>query len=315
MKGDVGRSRPGWHLAFSRPGFVSWRAFDALDASLPRPSVLAHAYGLALGRGTPGDAPAAIAGSLPSLTDGALPRLHCWARPVSPTREGPNPLEPVAAGLGRSLRETGLFLTESNAQPGDLVLDVIVVDAGTVVHGLHRHDQGHSPYPGAIPPLVLPEDAPSRAWLKFEEAMLWHPRPVRPGQIALEIGSAPGGTAFALKARGAEVICIDPAPLDPAVKVRHLRKLAGSVEAGELPPSFDWLLVDINDNPGSTMRQAARFIGFSKRRPSLVLTLKTSDWSAVAMLPDFLRTLRRRGYPDIQARQLWHGRREIVLLG
>ena len=41
----------------------------------------------------------------------------------------------------------------------------------------------------------------------------------------------------------------------------------------------------------------------------------TSDWSAVAMLPDFLRTLRRRGYPDIQARQLWHGRREIVLLG
>ena len=307
--------RPGWRPAFSRPGFVSFKVPAALDPGFPLDSIFALTHAVSWGTASLADAPARVAEVLAVITGPDKPKLHCWARSVSETRESPNPLDPIARALGTALMNSGGFAAESLARDGDMVVDVLVIDADMVVFGCHRHDRGHSPYPGGHPPLVLPAEAPSRAWLKFEEAMLWHPKPILPGQIAVEIGSAPGGTAFALLARGAKVISIDPAAMAPQLDLHHIRKLAGGVEPSDLPASFDWLLIDINDNPGSTIRLALRFIVLSKSRPSLILTLKTTDWLAYESVPDYRRKLARLGYRDILARQLFHGRREIVLLG
>ena len=54
-------------------------------------------------------------------------------------------------------------------------------------------------------PVDVPADAPSRAYAKIEEAIAWASLPIEAGQVALEIGAAPGGAVMALARRGLEV--------------------------------------------------------------------------------------------------------------
>ena len=49
--------------------------------------------------------------------------------------------------------------------------------------------------PGGLIHIDVPAEAPSRAYAKIEEAIVWARLPVAAGQIALEIGAAPGGAS------------------------------------------------------------------------------------------------------------------------
>jgi 23S rRNA (cytidine2498-2'-O)-methyltransferase len=315
LKAEVAALRPAWRPAFARPGFVSWKLPAEAGPETHLDAILAHSQGLALARGEIAGVVDLAGVALDRLAAASRPpRLHCRARTVNPNPDAPNPLDAVARELEAELRAAHGFAAGAAAAAGDLVLDVVATDAGAVVLGFHRHGPGHSPHPGGRPPLVLPGDAPSRAWIKFEEALAWHPRPMNPGERVVEIGSAPGGTARAVCDRGAEIWCVDPAAVVPMAGLRHLRKPAAAVARAELPEAFDWLLIDINDNPGATLRLARRFIPWSARRPSLVLTLKTADWKVVGEWPAIRRQLAGLGYPQPFARQLFHGRREVVVL-
>ena len=318
MKEEAAITRPGWRSGFSRPGLVTWSlpeipSFIA-KPELP-PSVFAHTHGWSLGIFSAEETIPACDSYIKSLAKSLKLRLHCHARAVFPTRESRNPLSTVATSLHEALRNRPAFFTETTSKSGDVVFSVLVVDLDRVLLGWHIAGSGHAPWPGGDPGLVPPEDMPSRAWLKFEEAMRWHPAgELQAGQTAIEIGCAPGGTARALKTRGARVIGIEPAALSPTLGIEHIRKPAQAVEPGELPSAFDWLLIDINDNPGATIRLALRFSRYSTRRPALLLTLKTADWSAWKELPAWKSRLASAGYRRVEARQLFHGRREIVLM-
>lgn len=318
MKEEASLIRPQWRSGFSRPGLVTWSLPEVsvftLKPELP-PSVFAHTHGWSLGILPIGETLSACDSYIKTLPKSLKLRLHCYARPVFPTRESRSPLVPVADSLHEALRSHPVFFTESASKIGDVVFSVVVVDLDRVLLGLHVAGPGHAPWPGGDPGLTPPADMPSRAWLKFEEAMRWHPAgEMRSGQTAIEIGSAPGGTALAMMARGARVIGIEPAALSPKLGIEHIRKPARAVEPGELPSSFDWLLIDINDNPGATIRLALRFARYSSRRPALLLTLKTADWSAWREIAGWKNRLASAGYRKIEARQLYHGRREIVLM-
>lgn len=321
LKKELTQRRPSWRMAFSRPGFLSYKLPHKLPCDYRFDTVFGHSYGFALGKSAYADAAQNILEALHIHgLDQQKVRLHCRERAVHEIRESLNPMEPLAVSLESQLRAEdrgSLFYANAEAKIGEVVVDVLVIDKDMVVYGLHYHHAGHSPYAGGKPPIVLPAEAPSRAWLKFEEAILWHPQREHldmVGRTVIEIGSAPGGTAYALQQRGAHVISIDPAGMDARVSVQHIRKSASAVQREELPKSFDWLLIDINDNPGATLRLAAKFVGFSAKRPHLIVTLKTSDWALADNLPDYVKKLVRLGYPEVRARQLYHGRREIVLL-
>ena len=318
MKEETALTRPGWRSGFSRPGLVTWALPEArIFAPKPElpPSVFAHTHGWSLGIFSIEECIAAADSYIKNLPKSLKLKLHCYERAVFPTRESRNPLSPVAASLHESLRHRSAFFTESTAKVGEVVFSVLVVDLDRVLLGWHVAGPGHAPWPGGNPGLTPPADVPSRAWLKFEEAMRWHPAgELKSGQTAIEIGCAPGGTARAMKARGARVIGIEPAGLSPSLGIEHIRKPARAVEPEELPSAFDWLLIDINDNPGATIRLALRFARYSSRRPALLLTFKTADWSAWKEIPAWKSRLTSAGYRKIEARQLYHGRREIVLM-
>jgi 23S rRNA (cytidine2498-2'-O)-methyltransferase len=139
---------------------------------------------------------------------------------------------------------------------------------------------------------------------------------VAAGQVALEIGAAPGGAALALARRGLEVWGVDTAALAPQVlahpNVRHVPKKAGALRWEELPPRVDWLLVDVNLAPQVALHEVARLV--PPLRPKLlgaVLTLKLNDLAFVDELPALVERIRGMGLGDVRLRHLPSNRREI----
>ena len=191
-------------------------------------------------------------------------------------------------------------------------------DAEPWLLGLHTHGPGRSIYPGGRVPLQLPSDAPSRAWLKLEEGLVLSGLPVRPGEVAVEIGSAPGGASWALLQRGLRVIGVDPGEMAEAVlrhpRFTHLKQTLGELRREQLPQRVDWLLLDVNLAPQVALHQVRRVV--STLRDTLrgaLLTLKLNDWRLVAQVPQLLARVQAMGFVDVQARQLATNRQEICV--
>jgi 23S rRNA (cytidine2498-2'-O)-methyltransferase len=185
---------------------------------------------------------------------------------------------------------------------------------------LHVHDEGRSGFPGEIAPIVMPEAAPSRAWLKIEEAIARFDLSIGKGARVLEIGAAPGGASWALLERGASVVGLDPNEMDPRVaghaRFTHVRGASTALGPADVAGAFDWLLLDVNVPPGTALRGAVPFLRAHERTlRGAVLTLKLGRWDHIEELPSWLGRI-RRALP--RSRVLpwngWHHAQEIGVL-
>jgi 23S rRNA (cytidine2498-2'-O)-methyltransferase len=294
VKLDVQRARPELRFAYSRPGLVTFKALGAI---------------------APEDAP-------------ATPFARVWGKSLGPARD-PDEAEHKLAYLG--VQRVHVFARDADAAPdltpwqhgnggpaedGELVADVIVDIGEPAWLGLHRHDERHLPHPGGAIPVDVPADAPSRAYAKLEEAIAWRKLPVERGQIALEIGAAPGGALYALARRGLDAWGVDTGDLAAHVaalpNVHHLSIKVGALRWEQLPPRVDWLLVDVNLAPQVALHEVARLI--PALRASLrgaIFTLKLNDLAVVAELPRLVERIAAMGFADVRLRHLPSNRREI----
>ena len=311
LKLDVARARPELRFAYSRPGLVTFKSTRAVPPDDTPGSVFARVWGRSIGAASD---PAAAAVQLAGF---AASRVHVFARePADPDAAG----DEAAAGAAQAaLLAPWLALGPGGpAAIGELVADMIVAPATgePAWLGVHRHDRFRSPHAGGAFPVTLPAEAPSRAYAKIEEAIAWAGLDVAAGQVALEIGAAPGGAVLALARRGLEVWAVDTGALAPQVAalpaVHHLAKKVGALRWEELPPRIDWLLVDVNLAPQVALHEVGRLM--PRLRPQLrgaVFTLKLNDWTFVAELPVLVERIRGMGLPDVRMQHLPSNRREI----
>jgi 23S rRNA (cytidine2498-2'-O)-methyltransferase len=313
VKREVARTRPELRFAYSRPGLVTFRAPGELTANDASGSVFARVWGRSIGAA--GDIPAASA----QLATLKPQRVHVFLR--DPDGDAAS-LEPWRALAGDETSRDEMTKVYSiapggDAQPGELVADVIVGPQGEPAWlGAHRHREGLPPTAGGVLPAFVPDDSPSRAFAKIEEAIAWAKLPVKAGQVALEIGAAPGGAVLALARRGLEVWACDTGDLAPNVAatmgVHHLAKKVGALRWEELPPRIDWLLCDVNLAPQVALHELARLM--PKLRPTLegaVITLKMNDWAFVDELPKLVDRIKEMGLPNVRLRHLPANRREV----
>ena len=202
-------------------------------------------------------------------------------------------------------------------RPGDLVLDCILIEPDQWWLGFHRAHDVPSCRPGGLFLDPLPPEAVSRAYLKMEEALAWSRLPVRRGDVCVEIGSAPGGSAQALLRRGARVIGIDPADMDERVladpNFEHWKKRGADVRRREFR-TVRWLTADMNVAPQYTLDTVEAIVTHeSVHVAGLLLTLKLLDWSLAAEIPKYLDRIRSWGFKEVLARQLHHNRHEICV--
>jgi 23S rRNA (cytidine2498-2'-O)-methyltransferase len=157
----------------------------------------------------------------------------------------------------------------------------------------------------------------SRAYHKMQEALLWSQLPVSAGELCVEIGCAPGGSAQALLDRGLRVIGIDPAAVDERLRAHphfvHVQKRASDVKRRDFARAR-WLVADSNVAPQTTLDVVEAIVTHRDvHLRGLLLTLKLLDWTFVEQIPEYLDRIRSWGYRDVRARQLAANRREFCV--
>ena len=323
---------PALQPAAWRPGVVTFRLPPGQNVPTAAELVFARGVFHSLGQ-VRGDGDTALVLAAMTLAgERGFSRVHLWHRLSPPGRTereagrtereaGRARPEAIAGSRAALVAAVGL---EPAADPvaavGDLVLDCIVDAPDRWWVGWHRAADRSSCWPGGIYPaayLPLPEGTVSRAWLKLTEAIDLFDIPFVRGQRAVELGASPGGACQRLLAAGLDVVGVDPALVDPRVGSLP-RFTQWRMRAREVPlerfRGVDWLVVDMNIDPKSTLAAIERVANARQvQLAGIVATLKIPDWSRADELPAWLDAFRSWGFLP-RARQLSSAGREVCVV-
>lgn len=353
LKKEMARRRPNFRFSYSRPGFLTYKLPEpeslekrlALDVPTLR-TIFARCVVSSLGTISAKTAAAPDGSfdvseavrqvwSLAAQEFGAdkalkIARIHVFERDrfTIGTRGFEPGLTPLAFDLHRRIfdaapeefrREFGPNADRLDApgDPGEICLDVAVVEENEWRIGFHRVSDVHSRYPGGLFPLALPTDAASRAFLKFEEGLRWADFPIGVGSRCVDVGASPGGGSQALLARGAETLGVDPAEIDPRVLANpnftHLRGKINQLKR-KLFRKSRWFLTDMNVAPNYTLDALEEIVAREDvAARGLLFTLKLFDWKLADEIPEYLSRVKSWGFNRVKARQLQFNRQEIMV--
>lgn len=327
VKEAAKNDRHGLRPAYMRPGLITWKAERPASPDFLLASPFARLSGLSLGSFKEAADLWTKLGELRTLPW----RLHVFPREMPEngwTVDQWSKLDARRQSLLAGLRALGASVSDEEVpQFGDAVLDVILEDdeAAPFFAGWHRHSADRHRCAGAIPRAVLPPEAPSRAWLKLEQALAFagldHVRSLA-GKVVLELGSAPGGASYALLDRGAKVFGVDPGEMDRRIihyksptgaAFVHLRMPAGDVPPALLPSQADVLVSDLNIAPVNIIRCVQKLQAHVHAR-LFILTLKINDRTVMAKLGEALDWIRKFAPGPVRATQLPANRDEICVV-
>lgn len=177
-----------------------------------------------------------------------------------------------------------------------------------------------SPFKLHYPEHPLPENAPSRAYLKILDALDRAQITFSEGERALEIGSSPGGASFALLEKGLKVIGVDTGVMDPIClenpNFLHYQKSVQHFDPKYIMDKVDWLLVDMNIAPEATLHEIEKIILIhGPNLKGIFLTLKMTKLHLVSRLPFYKKLVNRMGVRVEFMTQLPSHKQEFLLYG
>jgi 23S rRNA C2498 (ribose-2'-O)-methylase RlmM len=343
LKREVLSEFPEFKFSYSRPGFLTFvDPASSVHPELETQAIFARTWGMNVGRAAPDEL---IEKLSPLLGEWQPDLLHLYdADRFFPGDEpesfrvnehSSSKLAAVREALDASGRSE--IPINSVAPPSSLVLHVIAVPTSTRDRkspsewwfGLSRVAlKDERRFPGARPSITVPENAPSRAYVKFSEARMKAEIPFRANEVALEIGCTPGGTLLALLELGLEVWGIDPNPMDADLlranpeRLHFVRSPMEFVDpqGGTSPRNLNWLMIDVNVSPDLGLPVVERFArANTKSLHGAVLTLKLMNWDECKKIPDWLnhvdRIFARSGIRRTLTRQLAYNRQEFCVVG
>ncbi len=170
---------------------------------------------------------------------------------------------------------------------------------------------------GGVPLHVLPSDAPSRAWLKLEEMLLWSDWSPDESTV-LELGSAPGGASWALLNRGAIVVGLDVAAMADSClnhpRYRHLAMSVRDLRKKDLPERVDALFCDLGLKPVEAVPQLRTICQWYPSIKRLYYTLKMGEGQTEEQLEGWREQIRKMGF-TVRSTHLPSNRMEILVYG
>lgn len=162
--------------------------------------------------------------------------------------------------------------------------------------------------------------APSRSYLKVEEAYVVLGREPRSGETVCDLGAAPGGWSYSAAKRGARVVAVDNGPLKGGALghalIEHRRedafRFAPPTEAG-----FDWLFCDMLDEPHHVLQHVLEPWLARRWCRNFVVNFKFGRVDPIALLAELMApnsALARSG-ARMRIRHLFHDREEFTVVG
>jgi 23S rRNA (cytidine2498-2'-O)-methyltransferase len=164
------------------------------------------------------------------------------------------------------------------------------------------------------------DSAPSRSYLKIEEAYAIAGAEPRPGETVCDLGAAPGGWSYSAAKRGAKVVAVDNGPLkggalgNPLIDHRHADAFGFSPGRESV---YDWLFCDLLEDPHKVLDSIVvpwLSGGWCRR---FVVNLKFGRVDPIG----FLGELRSSGSPfsrfasGVRIVHLYHDREEFTITG
>jgi len=334
LKQEVASTEPEWRLAFSRPGFATFKLTGGEPINgkslAERSWTFARTQGISLGKVT-GDEVSDLARQVWQLAGAtAYGDAHVWERDTHPNDDdtGVPLVSPLAVEIEAAIRAAAPASCDNLRKPPAAkrrpapgrtrVLDVVIVEPNEWWVGYHRVLTPPQRWPGGAIPVRTPSHAVSRAYTKMAEALAWSGLPIEKDDECVELGCAPGGASQALLDRGLYVTGIDPAEIDPILlehpRFRHLRKRSKEVRRSEYL-GVRWLAADMNLAPNYTLDAVEAIVTHADVHiRGMILTLKLADWSHAERLGEYAARVHSWGYRDVRMRQLASGGQEVCLV-
>lgn len=177
-------------------------------------------------------------------------------------------------------------------------------------------------WPGGIPRLRFPSDAPSRSTLKLDEGFLVllddgeRERWLKAGMTAVDLGAAPGGWTWQLVRRSIRVTAIDNGPMDGKLidsgLVDHHRVDGFRYQP---PKPVDWLVCDMVEQPRRVAARMADWLAegwcqYAMFNLKLPMKKRLDEINLCRELVEERLSGRRLEW---RARQLYHDREEVTV--
>jgi 23S rRNA (cytidine2498-2'-O)-methyltransferase len=228
----------------------------------------------------------------------------------------------LARGFGNALRpalrKPGWLTDKPDARRPRLH---VLLHSGSRLELALGRVEDSSPWPGGIPRLRQPPNAPSRSAAKLDEALhtLLGPEErrslLREGDRAADLGAAPGGWTWVLVRAGLRVTAVDNGPLKEPVaghpQVEHLR--ADGFRWQPARP-LDWMVCDMVEQPRRVAARMAEWFreGWCRNAIfNLKLPMK-KRWDETVLCLELFRA-QAGELKALRARQLYHDREEITV--
>jgi 23S rRNA (cytidine2498-2'-O)-methyltransferase len=149
---------------------------------------------------------------------------------------------------------------------------------------------------------------PSRAYLKLWEALTIIGKRPQPGQVCVDLGSAPGGWSWSLAKMGARVISVDKAPLSPEIAgmtgIDYWQESAFALDPARFG-KVDWMFSDLVCYPARLLSLIERWRAAGTCR-RFVCTLKFQGATDHATIRRFA------AIPGSELRHLYHNKHELT---
>lgn len=167
-------------------------------------------------------------------------------------------------------------------------------------------------------------DIPSRTYYKMAQAheYLQLPEQLPDEQLVLELGSAPGGTAYFWLERKQRVIGVDPGDMDPRLldntDFRHIKRSVQYLKDIDFTTfekeKVTLITVDMNLKSYQSVKETLRVSELFPVLETLLLTIKTPRIDEVENLGELVRKVEKAGFSSIEFRALPAHRKETLLI-
>jgi 23S rRNA (cytidine2498-2'-O)-methyltransferase len=154
--------------------------------------------------------------------------------------------------------------------------------------------------------------APSRSYLKVEEAYAVLGSSPKEGDAVVDLGAAPGGWSYSAARRGAKVVAVDNGPLKGGALGNPLITHRPEDAFKFQPEKVDWLFCDMVEDPDRVLELVG---GWLSRRwcGRFIVNLK---FGRIDPIPLLRRARALEAHCSLyRARHLFHDREEITLVG
>jgi len=311
LKEEIAKFYPELTLSYSRKGFITFKNTGNIKYDLKSIGKLDVAFatrtGICLGKARPEDLKETLE---KTLKENEIAQEKCMIHSFS-------------VNTDYTFHAQEILETQVNEHTpiNKVVIDLIALGEKEVWFGIHSVGKNTTPYPNSQSSIELPQEAPSRGYLKIAQAVEQFNINFTANDNWIDFGSAPGGASYYLLEKGCKVWGVDPGKMNKVVtrnrRYQHLSKSVQDLSQEELPDRIDihWIHADLNLNAKQSIKEVLRIAKkYNHNLRGMIFTVPVVRKETISEIEKYEDQFYDWGFTNITSRQLPSHKQEYVII-